>query len=289
MNNKQSAILNITHSLVNKSINILYHYHSSLFDIVFKELDVNIFNYDGIHSYYYDIFISNNFLLHHSTTGEYARNHHIKDLLLFHSPPPSTFKKEDIQLVQQNTQNTQSIFFGQYLANTWKRNASANTHIIEYGIPKLEIGNNRNKPVLLLNLEDNPNVTLLHQYINKHFGGCDMLQDIPGNVSISDIANLISQYKVCIDTSSIINALIIAGCGCHCITAISWENNPLLVAISDYNDIINVIKNLLSSDMSEDARQHHAKALSDKYNYSIFQDQILRIMHNIKYKEIFWL
>lgn len=289
MKDAQSPILNIAHGLVTKQTNVLYHYHSSLFDILFKELDVNIFNYDGMRSYYYDIFVSNNFLLHHSTTGDYARSHHIKDLLLFHSPPPPTFKKEDIQLVYENTTKTQCVFFGQYLANTWKRIGAKNTHIIEYGIPQLKATANRDKPVVLLNLENNPNVSLLHQHINKHFGHCDMLQDIPGNVSLQDIGDLLSQYQICIDTSSIINSLLAASYGCQCITPISLETNPLLVSISDYNEIINIIKNLLSSNMSEDARQNNAEALRIKYDYQTFQDKLLKIMHEMKYKEIFWL
>lgn len=290
MNDTQSSILNISHGLVNKSINVLYHYHSSLFDILFKELDINIFNYDGIRSYYYDIFVSNNFLLHHSTTGDYAETNHIKDLLLFHSPPPQTFKKEDIQLVYQNTYNTQSVFFGQYLANTWKRTSSQNTHILEYGIPELAISGKREKPVLLLNLENSPNIAMLHQHINKHFsGGCDMLQDIPGNVSLSDIAELLSQYQICIDTSSIINALLAAGCGCYCITPVSWETNPLLVPISDYNDIINIIQKLIATNLSEDDRQTGAREIQKKYDYRIFQEKLIQLMSQIKYKEIFWL
>lgn len=289
MNDKQSSILNIAHGLVTKQTNVLYHYHSSLFDILFKELDVNIFNYDGIDSYYYDIFVSNNFLLHHSTTGDYAKTRHIKDLLLFHSPPPQTFKKEDIQLVYENTINTHCVFFGQYIAGTWKRVGAKNTHIIEYGIPQLTVTATRDKPVILLNLENNPNITLLHQHLNKHLGNCDMLQDIPGNVSLQDIADLLSQYQICIDTSSIINSLIAASCGCQCITPIPLEINPLLVSISDYNEIINIVKNLLSANISEDARQNNAETLRTKYNYQIFQDKLLKIMQEMKYKEIFWL
>lgn len=289
MKSTQKAILNISHGLVNKSINVLYHYHKSLFDIIFKTLDINIFNYDGVHSYYYDVFISNNFLHHHNSTGEYSKNYHIKDLLLFHSPPPAAFKKEDIQLAYQNTAHTHTIFFGQYLADSWRRTSLPYTKIIEYGIPDLSTTSERTKNILLFNFDNNPNTSLLHQHINKYLGGCDMLQDIPGNVSIQDIAGLLSQYRVCIDTTSIINSLLAASCGCYCITSLVMDNNPLLIHITDYNDIISIIKNLLASTISEQDRQYNAKQLINKYDYNTFKNEMLNIINHIKYKEIFWL
>lgn len=286
---RQSAILNISHGLINKQTNILYHYHKSLFDILFKEFDLNIFNYDGLRSYYYDIFISNNFLNHHHSTGEYSRNNHLKELLLFHSSPPPSFKKEDIQLVHQNTMHTHSIFFGEQLASSWKRINSKYTHIIEYGLPDLSITTDRTKNIILFNFDNNQNVNMLHQYINKNIGNCDMLQDIPGNVSINDIGELLSQYNICIDTSSFINVLLAASFGCCCITPLEWENNSLITSISDYNNIVPIIDQLLKSNLSEDVRQNKAKELKSKYSYNLFQEKMLKTINIIKNQEIFWI
>ena len=283
--NKQNITLNIAHNVLNKQTNILYYRHGSFFDYLLQDIPANIFDYNGISNYYYDFYICNDFLSYHSSIRSAMIEKHLSPVLFLHSNPPTQFKKEDISLAHQTIAQTPVLFFNETVAKAWKFN---NPNVIEYGLPDIKLSNKHNKPILILNLSNNPEITNIYNYIKNHFKDCDELNHLPPSTSIVDITNLINQYNVCLSFTSNINTLIAASCGCQCLTNIDCATNGLIHTITDYSTIIMQIKNLLTNNISEDERENHASKLKNQYKYDIFMENMSNTLSILK-KEFFVL
>lgn len=288
-----NSIANIAHSILTDYTNILYSHHNSLFDCLFKDLKYNIYGYnDQAYAHYYDLCIANNFLNYHNDIGILANQSHIKNCLFFHDRPPETFKKEDIALAQQNINKIHKIVFGTNLADSWKMQPDKYTTIIEYGLPQFDlIPQNRTKSVIILNLNNNQNISMLYQHIKAHIDDCDMLEAIPQNLTIRDIYNILSQYRICIDVSNTINTLVSMCCGCQTITSQSISSlitkNKLISYITDYSNIVSILQVLLNINLSDDEREHNQRMLTQLYNYDTFLDQLYKKIQYLKKQEPF--
>lgn len=287
----KNAILNNAHGLINHKINALYSPNKDLFDHIFYDMEeINLFIHnDIVHSHYYDFYFSNNFLLHTNEIKQFTNDSHLKDIVAFHSGPPPGFKKEDISILFNNLTNSYKVFFGKNIANLWRQEENEKTSIIEYGIPNINFEGNRNKNVLILNLEKNKQIDLLHKTIASNVPGVDIVNEIT-NVSISDIANFVSSYKIFIDFGSRTNSIFAMFCGTECIGPLDTElDNPLMIQIKNYNDILNLVNQVMAKETTEEIRRQGSEKILLKYDYETFKNKIIKHLTNLKQKEIFIL
>lgn len=283
-----NSITNVAHSIVNKNINILYSNHNSLFDYLFKTIDYNIYYANDVVSvHYYDTIIINDFLSYHSWGQSFSNQYHIKPSLFLHDAPPSSFKKEDIALVHQNTKRVHRIIFGNHLANMWKLQPDKYVTVMDYGLPVFNSANKRDKSILIMNLQGNNNSATLHQHIKNHIGDCDILNTLPMSWSLNDICNLLSQYKIFIDLSHTVNSLVAASCGCQCISPHPLPKNKLISSITDYSNIISIIQILLGTNLSDDEREYNKNLLTTMFNYETFINLLSDKIKSLKEQELF--
>ena len=287
-----NAILNNAHGLINHQINILYYRSNQLFDNIFYDMEeINLFIHnDTVHSYYYDFYFANNFLLHTNEIKQFTNDSHLKDIVAFHSGPPPGFKKEDISILFNNLKNSYKVFFGKNIASLWRQEENEKTSIIEYGIPNISFeGSNRNKNVLILNLEKNQQIDLLHKTLASNVPGVDIVNEI-NNVSVFDIVNFISSYKIFIDFGSRINSIFAMSCGTECIGPTDTElDNPLMIQITNYNDIVNLVNQVIAKNTTEETRRQGSEQIFLRYNYNTFKNKTIKHLTNLKKKEIFIL
>jgi hypothetical protein len=287
-----NSILNIAYGTLNNRINILYSPSSMLFDNILNDIDdINLFlDGDEVSSYYYDCYFSNNFLNHTNHTKKLSNQAHLKDIIAFHSPPPPSFKKEDLVLLQNNTRNIHKIFFGEEVIRSWRYPKDNKTTVMNYGIPVTEPSITRHKNVLIFNLENNPQIDSLYKSVSANIPNTDILKTINSNISIDNIGKFISEYKVCIDLGNIVNSLFAMSCGVECISPITNDkDNPLMHSIRDFNNILNMITDILSKNISNQVRNEGSGLVYEKYNYSTFKNNMVEYMTNLKNNEIFLL
>jgi len=288
-----NSILNIAYGTLNKRINLLYSPGSMLFDNIFNDVDnINLF-FDGdeVSDYYYDCYFSNNFLDHTNNTKKLSDKAHLKDIIAFHYPPPPSFKKEDVVLLQNNTKHIHKIFFGEHIMQSWRYPQDNKTTIINYGIPVTEWSATRDKNVLIFNLENNPQIDTLHKTISSNIPNTDIIKAIsPSNISINNLGQFLSQYKVCIDLGNTVNTLFAMSCGVECVSPITNDkDNPLMHNISDFNSILYTLTNILSKNTSEQTRHEGSELIYSKYDYNTFKNNMVEYMTNFKNNEIFVL
>lgn len=288
-----NSILNIAYGTLNKRINILYSPSSMLFDNIINDIeDINLF-FDGdeVSDYYYDCYFSNNFLAHTNNTKKLSNQAHLKDIIAFHQPPPRGFKKEDLILLQNNTKHIRKIFFGEDIIQSWGYPKDDKTTVMNYGIPVTEPSATRNKNVLIFNLENNPQIDTLHRTISSNIPDTDIIKTIsPSKISINNLGKFLSEYKVCIDLGNAINTIFAMSCGVECISPImNDKNNPLMHNISDFNNIVYTLTNILSKNTNDQIRREGSELIYSKYNYSTFKNNMVEYMTNVKNNEIFLL
>jgi hypothetical protein len=292
MNNITNSILNIAYGTLNNRINILYSPSSRLFDNIINDIDeINLF-FDGdeVSDYYYDCYFSNNFLLHTNQTKKLSNQSHLKDIIGFHSPPPSNFKKEDLALLQNNTQNIHKIFFSEHVLQSWGYPRDNKTKLINYGIPITEQSITRHKNVLIFNLENNPQIESLYNTISSHIPNTDIVKTINPNIPINSVGEFLSQYKVCLDFGNIVNTIFAMSCGVECISPITNDqDNPLMHSVRDFNDILTLLTNILSNNTDNQIRQEGSKLIYSKYDYDTFKNNMVEYITNLKKNEIFLL
>lgn len=284
-----NAILNSAYGLINNKMHAIYAPSHQLFDNIFYNIDeINLFlDNDIVNSYYYDLYFSNNFLLHTNETKQLTNNSHLKDIVAFHSGPPPNFKKEDMSILFNNLKNSYKIFFDKNIARSWRQEENSKTAIIEYGIPKIAYKGDRDKNVLVFNLEKNNQVQLLYQTIASNVSGVEIVNQID-NIPLSDLVNYISSYKICIDFGSKINSIFAMSCGTECIGPLVSElDNPLMVQITNYNDTISLINKTLAKKTTDETRRQGAEQILSKYNYDTFKNSTVEHLTNLKKKEMF--
>jgi hypothetical protein len=286
MNNKTNPIKNLVHGVLNKNISILYLKHNTLFDSIFKDLSYNTFVNGDINNYYYDMIISNNPLSDSNECKRLSNEHHINEVLFFHNAPPENFKKEDIAIFHQNTAISHKIFMSKEIYESWKIKSNTKSTIIDYGIPDIEYSTHRNKSILILNLENNPQIDMLYNHIQNTIPESNIIKNLPGSVETKEIIQLLSQYKICIDLSSSINMLLAISCGCQCITPFGLDSD-LVYKINDYSNLMNNIQSVYKTEITEDQRRASAKKIKDQFNYDKFESLLNDKITQIKNKEVF--
>ena len=102
-------------------------------------------------------------------------------------------------------------------------------------------------PVLILNLENNPQIDNLYRFIQSHIPETIMIKNISNTLPMQDIIDMISKSKVFIDTSSKINVLFALGCGCETISSVNDIKSSFNHHIQDYSTVVMLINQILDN------------------------------------------
>lgn len=226
-------------------------------------------------------------LTHTNETKNFCLSNHIKDVIGFHSSPPSNFKKEDVALLHHNSTNIHKIIFGQDIAETWRFKPSDKVSIIEYGIPRSQVAcdsyENRNG-ILILNLENSQQIQMLYNNISASIPNVDIINS--NNISIENLDQMLLKYDLCIDFGNKINVLYCISRGIKCITPLEIDSMNLIYRIYDYKNIIDIIKQVLSIKLDNNTRIKSAEKIIDQYDYETFRNKLITKLQQVK-NEIF--
>jgi hypothetical protein len=276
----KAAVSNISQS---KNLNILYVKSNTFFDVLLGQIDniclteLSKVEENVLYSFSYDFFISNN-PIEYSDLLPTIKSFHLKDIVLFHSLPDSSIKKEDKFLIRQTFKNSRTISIKDNIKNSWE---IPNSIVVKYGIPKLDnlnISLQNKKSVVLLNLEKSRSIDMLYHHIKNYIPDVDMIKDI-SSYSLEELYNILNQYKVCIDIKSEINCLISIYCGCKTISSANMSESGALV-LSDYNNIIEILNKEIGSYSLEESLQNQ-KTILEKYNFEVFNNSFLSIFNDL--------
>lgn len=285
----KQAIINTAYSVISKSTSVLYESTNGLFDPVIKEMDGQLFDSkDILENYYYDCYFSNN-IFTNNNMKDFIFTNHLKSVIGIHSEPPHSFKKEDLYIFHSNTKYSTKIFFGDDIAASWRVDNSVNNFIIDYGIPRFNSKVPRDVPVLILNLDNNPQIDNLYRFIQSNIDNCIMIKSISGLSSLQEIVDVISKSKIVIDTSSRINILFALACGCNTISSLKSIKSSFNYPIEDYSSVMTLINTILL-DYNKDISENIKEEIATNYPYDTFLAKINSIFTNyIKHQEIFKL
>jgi hypothetical protein len=283
----QQAVINTAHSVLSKSTAVLYDPAHTLFDFLIKDTNSTIFNNtDIVQNYYYDFYFSNK-IFSINNIRSFIFINHLKHIIGIHSDPPASFKKEDLYIFHDNTKYFTRIFFGQNLADSWRAGQSENNIIIDYGVPETISNVERTIPVLILNLENNPQIDNLYRFIQSHIKESIMIKNISSGISIQEVIDMISKSKIFIDNSSRINILFALACGCQTISSFKDIKSSFNNYIEDYSTVVPLINQLLDNNNDPSIIKNEA---TKNYPYNEFLDKLNLVLNgNLKSKEMFKL
>lgn len=278
-----SPIFNIVESVTQDSISCIYHRHNSIFDLIFKELDINIFDIEYVTDFYYNILFSNNFLDHTQKTISLSKQFHIKDVVMFHDPAPQHFKKEDIAILKDSLARSHKIFTSSNIMNSWGFVENNYNHIINYGIPQNDISDiNRKKSIIVFNPQKNNAVNTLFTSLRGFFPDAHMLTEFPN--TLSDLNKILQSYKICIDLSHPINGLYSVSCGCYTYSPYEITNVQGFETINNLNQLNKIIINRLAE--IDSGYKFNNPNIYQDFSFEDFSSKIINTLSNIS-KEIF--
>ena len=111
------AIINSAYSKCSQTLNILYEPTNHLFDYLMKGVRGQLFYLNKYENYYHDMFIYHN--VNNPELQQKIRNEQLKSLLMIHTAPNPTIKKEDVFIFKQNISNINKIIFEDSVAKRW--------------------------------------------------------------------------------------------------------------------------------------------------------------------------
>lgn len=240
-------IKNILQKSLNPNCNILYESSYSIFDLIIRELDINIYNIENDKNSYIpiDCFAFSDIMkAAHAKT--LSKQLHVHGIFMIHQPVPPHFKKEDILLCKQHLEHIHKIYMSPYLANSWNIQ-DKKTYTIPYGIPVYGSQvNNHKKDILVLNLHNNEHIQNLYLNIKQIFQDTDILSSIQ-HLDLANLNEIIASYKICIDINSIINSLFVCSRGSYIITNMPNIHNLYgSFAIQNFANIREIIIDILN-------------------------------------------
>lgn len=203
-------------------------------------------------------------------------------LVFFHKKPRHDLKKEDKYLLAKKLEHAYKIFFSEDIKQSWSQSDNL-SFLLQYGCPVTDIDNiNKRKNIIILNLNQNPAINSIYEYIANYFTDCDILSS-----PTDDPINTISQYKIAISIDDIYDTLFCASCGCSVLTTCAYNNSlSSIYTIDNYNNIINQINNIMSNEIINITNIKNTQNFI-KLNYSIdtfYKILDDNILNNLKYK-----
>lgn len=251
------------------NLNVLYTHSGNLFDKIIQNIPNTTFINNQVFlnaPISYGLCIINNPLDFAQNLDAYNQLYANK-ILLFHDDPLMSLKKEDLFLLRSSLSKFSSIGFSSN-AHLW---SNENIKQIDYGIKPYEEIIVKEKDIILLVNADNKQTQLLYDNLKQIYKNTDLLE-IKQNTSYEDSMKIISQYKICIDLSSYYNILCGVSVGCYGITSRRTRTDKYVYQISDYQDLVGIIKNILSEPHAD--IQNMKEYVLDKYKYNDFIDTL---------------
>ncbi len=277
-------IHNIFHNILarqNYPINVLYTYTGTLFDKVIEDIpNINIINNQVFLNVAlsYGLCIINDPLDFAQNIGVY-NNLFSNKILFFHDGPPPSLKKEDLFLLKSSLNKFPSFYFGMN-HESWM---NSNIIPINYGIKNIDIETTKDKDIIILTINNNKQTQLIYDNLKQSYPNTDMLT-IDNNKSYTDIMNIISKYRICVDLGSYYNVLCGVSVGCYGITTKKSYQDDYIYHISDYQQLIGIVKEVLSIPHID---THTMKDyIKNKYDYASFVKNISNAITNYSAKAV---
>ena len=252
MNNRLKVYNTLYRILDSQNLNLLYKPSNTFFDLIVPLLDIGIHKYDSKNenNHNCDAYMTSSILEHNSIRGNILLNYGIPDIIGFHSLIPNKFKKEDLYILKQSCAQSYKVFFDESISNSWSIKDRF-SYSIGYGIPEetiLSDTNTNKKSIVIMNLNNNGNITTLYQFIKNVFKDCEMITDI-SSLKYSDLLNKLSCFHICLDHDTLINCIVASYAGCHIITSL-----PPIQGVHgtfnnmDYRPIMDLIRDIIPKD-----------------------------------------
>jgi hypothetical protein len=277
----QQAILNSVYGSISKTINILYEPTNNLFDSLLINIPANFYYLNKIENYYYDM------VLYHNTMNQQLQKRiteeQLKSLLFIHNSPPPSFKKEDLFIFKEQISNINKIVFSEHIAKLWGFE-EGDCHIMNYGIPEIQIPDDKTIPVLVLNLDNNPQIDNLYRHIQSHIPNSLIIKAVDNTNDWNSVIQHILRSKIVIDISQRSNILFCLGCGCKTISPFNDIKSEYNYYLDDFNKImykISEVQQVIINDYTS-----ISKDIITKYSYEQFIEQLTKIINQIKYYEV---
>jgi hypothetical protein len=277
------AIINSAYSKCSQALNILYEPTNHLFDYLMKGVRGQLFYLNKYENYYHDMIIYHN--VNNPELQQKIRNEQLKSLLMIHTAPNPTIKKEDVFIFKQNISNINKIIFEDSVAKRWGF-SSDDGHVMNYGIPKIELPKEKNIPVLILNFDNNPQIDNLYKHIQAHIPNCAIIKNTNNQNYWDDIISIISDSRIVIDITQKFNILFALGCGCQTISTFNEINSEFNHSINDFNQIIPMINDIINKPTNY---SEISESTISKYPYAKFIDTLNTITSQIKLEEVFYV
>lgn len=245
-----SSIIDRLHrSISHRPANIIYLETGSLFDkILCENLNHNIFIHKNINDINFDITTYD--LCISSDPVYYSQNQnlinalHIPSIVMIHSHPAKSIKKEDKFLIGRYLTNTTKIFFDVEISENWN---IGHQYIIDYGFSDLQnlVPSEKTNRVVVLNSNKSRGISLLFQSIKTNYNDAVMLSYDQYD-SVQDIIKEISKYKVAVSIDHPYDSALCSLAGCETISP--YKNKHLNIhTVSDFATIHDKIKECLSA------------------------------------------
>lgn len=277
----QQAILNSAYGCISKTINILYEPTNNLFDNLISDVPANFYYLNKIENYYYDM------VLYHNTMNQQLQKRiteeQLKSLLFIHNSPPPSFKKEDLFIFKEQISNINKIVFSDHIAKLWGFDNN-DCHVMNYGIPEMQIPDEKPVPVLVLNLDNNPQMDNLYRHIQSHIPTSLIIKTVDNSNDWHSIVQTILSSKIVIDISQRSNILFSLGCGCKTISPFNDIKSEYNYYLDDFNKImykISEVQQVIVSDYTDISND-----IINKYPYEQFIEQLSKIINQIKHYEV---
>lgn len=239
-------------------LNVLYYDTKSLFDKIINYLDwMNPLYQDSINQYP----IPYSTIMRSDTIDFFRKNQYINEygyLFLFHHQSYGFLKKEDISILATNINRYNKISFS---SDTIKWNLSKIYHM-KYGVPELDYEYRGNKKsIIVLNFNNNQQSHILYSILRQHFPDIGLITN--NQLSLKNIYENISEYKICIDLDNYYNLLVGCSVGAYGITNTPSQDNTCIFSITDASAVIELAKTL----MNKTHNDHQELRYNTKQNY----------------------
>lgn len=274
----------ITNNIISQSYrdkkihNVLYKKTNSLIDFIFYSFEsINFFDDQYIDNYVtnFDCFLSCDPMDHSALYAKY-RHMHIKNMLYIIYDYPNFLKKEDKFLLKNQLHNTYKLIALEDLINNWEM---TDLRPLVLGIPENKnINIQKNKDILVLNIEKNNSITNLFKGISQTYPSIDIITDINlTNNTIQNIYHLFGSYKIVLSLNSLVNGLIALESGSHVITNNKYLAQEGAIFLENINQLEDKIKLCIASTVDREKNT----PIHQKYNFKQFEINFIKHLNKI--------
>lgn len=263
-------------------ISVQYQFTNSLFDKALGELEwLKLLDKQEIETLelaYGNSIIS--YPIHFNPEKLSLVDHTHQQLLLFHIHTYPMLKVEDIAILSNNLNKYTKISFSPTISK-WPLSNLIN---MQYGIPYLPVPMSQQpkKSILILNLNNNSTTTSVHRLLQKSFDDIDILSH--SSLSLAEMYQLMSKYKICIDLDNYYNLLIAGYCGAYGI-GIGQSYDSHIATVQTPQQILDIVPQVLGRYKPE-AMEQIKVMIAEKYDFNKFSRAFKTHMINITLENV---